>query len=278
MTTGSVLVTGTTSGVGRALLEHYVKSGTKVIAVNRRRVRELEEAHPTVRFECVDVRSAEEVARLVRNLAESAELPDVLILNAGINRVDNDETFRLDAFQAVLDTNLYGVLNFVRPLTELPARGVPRHVVAIGSMASYVGNPYGLGYHASKKALAACFDVWSRMYAGTDLVFQQVMLGPVRTDIHTMADRFPAWMVRIRDLFQGSLGDTARAVAQFARTRRRRLFHPWRAVPLYAGMRLGQALLPGFFRGSTTLDGHKRRANGGTPRRALDEGTDLANR
>jgi NAD(P)-dependent dehydrogenase (short-subunit alcohol dehydrogenase family) len=260
VTPRSVLVTGTTSGIGRALLEHYVESGVGVIAVNRRRVPELEAAYPAVRFECVDVRSAEDVARLIRSLAEAAELPDVLLLNAGINRVDNDESFRLDSFREVLDTNLYGVLNFVRPLTALPPGPSPRHLVAVGSMASYVGNPYGLGYHASKKALAACFDVWSRMYAGTDLVFQLVLLGPVRTDIHTMSDRFPAWMVLLRDLFTGSLGDTARRIASFARTRRRTLFQPRRAVPLYLGMGLTRALVPGFFRGRRTLDGRARRA------------------
>ena len=35
------------------------------------------------------------------------------------------------------------------------------------------GNPYALGYSTSKRALSACFEVWARMYAGTDLVFQQ---------------------------------------------------------------------------------------------------------
>ncbi len=64
----SVLITGTTSGVGRGLLQHYVEEGASVIAVNRRRVVELESRFPSVRFECVDVRSAEDVERLVRDL------------------------------------------------------------------------------------------------------------------------------------------------------------------------------------------------------------------
>ena len=59
----SVLVTGTSSGLGRALLDLYAKSGVKVISVNRRRLPELEALYPRVRFECVDVRSAEEVER-----------------------------------------------------------------------------------------------------------------------------------------------------------------------------------------------------------------------
>jgi NAD(P)-dependent dehydrogenase (short-subunit alcohol dehydrogenase family) len=259
MTGTSVLITGTTSGVGRALLEHYARSGASVVAVNRRRVPELEAAHPSIRFECADVRSAEDVQRLVKSLAESRRLPEIFILNAGINRVDNDESFELDAYRTVLDTNLYGVLHFVEPLTKLPRGSSPRHVVAVSSMARYVGNPYGLGYTTSKKALTECFDVWSRMYAGTDLVFQQVLLGPVRTAIYTMAGQFPGWMVRIRDAFSGSLDDTARAIARFAGTRRKKLHYPRRSIPLYLGMWLCRSLVAGLFGGQKTLNGGTRR-------------------
>ncbi len=255
----SVLITGTTSGVGRALLAHYAQPGVKVIAVNRRHVAEIESHYPSVRFECADVRSTEAVAQLVHGLAASGQLPEVFILNAGINRVDNDESFQLSPYREVIDTNLYGVLNFVGPLTQLPAYPVERHVVAISSMANYAGNPYGLGYYTSKKALSACFDVWSRMYTATDLVFQQVMLGPVRTGIYTMADQFPAWMVWLKNLSSASLDGTVRAVSRFALTRNRKLIYPLRAFLLYGAIRLGRCLIPGFFRGRKTLDGKTRR-------------------
>lgn len=257
-----MLITGTTSGVGRALLEYYVERGAHVVSVNRRRVPELESRYPSVRFELVDVRSSEDVARLVQRLADARELPDVFILNAGVNCVDNDESFQLEVYRSVLDTNLYGVLHFVAPLTRLPASQSPRHIVAVSSMASYVGNPYGLGYHTSKRALSACFDVWSQMYAGTDLIFQQVMLGPVRTPIYTMADKFPRWMSWLKDAVSGSLGGTARAIARFARTRGKKLHYPRRAVPLYFGMWSLRRVVPGFFRGRATLEGKARREPG----------------
>jgi hypothetical protein len=98
------------------------------------------------------------------------------------------------------------------------------------------------------------------MYAGTDLVFQQVMLGPVVTAIYTMADKFPAWMVWIKNLFSASLDGTVRAVSRFALTRNRKLIYPLRAFPLYGAMRLGQVLVPGFFQGRKTLDRRTRRA------------------
>lgn len=255
----SVLVTGTTSGVGRALLDHYAKSGVHVVSVNRRRVPELESLYPSARFECADVRSAEHIGQLVRSLEASGRLPEVFLLNAGINRIDNDDAFDLHAYREVVDTNLFGALSFVAPLTELENPSTPRHVVAISSLAAYVGNPYGLGYHTSKKALSAAFDVWARMYAHSDLVFQQVLLGPVQTGIFTMAARLPGWMGRVRDLFSASPEATAQAIADFASTRGRRLVYPRKALALYVGMGLGQRLVPGFFQGRATLDGKPRR-------------------
>ncbi len=256
----SVLITGTTSGVGRALLDYYAQSGATVVSVNRRHVPELETRYPSVRFEHIDVRCAEDVEHLVRGLAATGQLPNVFILNAGINRVDNDEAFLLSAYKEVVDTNLFGVLNFVAPLTQVPVSRHPLHVIAIGSVASYVGNPYGLGYHTSKQALTACLETWARMYTGTDLVFQQVVLGPVHTEIYTMEDRLPAWMVRIKHLFSASLSGTVQAISRLALTRRRKLFYPARALPLVLAMGLGQRL--GLYQGRKTLGGKARRRTG----------------
>jgi NAD(P)-dependent dehydrogenase (short-subunit alcohol dehydrogenase family) len=191
-------------------------------------------------------------------LSDSGHLPELFILNAGINRVDNDETFELAAFTEVLETNLYGVLNFIEPLTRL-AVGAPRQVIAVGSLASFVGNPHGLGYHVSKRALASCFSVWSKMYANTDLTFQQVLLGPVSTPIFTMASEQPRWMVNIRDLASVSASAAAEAIAALAKTRRAASVYPLRAIPLYLGMAFCQRFVPGVFDGRKTLLGRHRR-------------------
>jgi uncharacterized oxidoreductase len=256
----SVLITGTTSGLGRGLLQRYARDQIEVISVNRRRVADLEAEYPSVRFECLDVRDAAGVERLVGELDASGEVPDVFILNAGINRLDNDDPFDLPAYREVMETNLFGILNFVAALSALPAAGVERHIVAVSSMVKYAGNPYGLGYATSKKAVTACFDVWARMYAGTDLVFKQVMLGPVDTDIHAMPERFPQWMNRAKTFSAASIDSATDAISRFARTRKKKLIYPLRALPLFGAMWIGQQLIPGFLDGRKTLRGRQRRS------------------
>jgi len=259
MTIESVLITGTTSGVGLALLEHYAARHTKVVAVNRRCIPELEARFPDVRFQLADVRDPVAVNTLMTELTRAGDLPDVFFLNAGINRIDNDETFDLSAYREVLETNLYGVLAFVEPLTRLATGSTPRHIVVIGSMAGRVGNPYALGFHTSKRAVSACFETWARMYTDTDLVFQQVLLGPVGTEIFTMADRLPKWMVALRDACSAPASVAASAIAAFAETKRRALWFPRRSALLFLGMWLARSTLPGFFQGRSTLSGRVRR-------------------
>jgi hypothetical protein len=129
-------------------------------------------------------------------------------------------------------------------------------------MVTHAGNPYGLGYQTSKQALTTCFDVWSNMYTGTDLVFKQVILGPVHTSIYTMEQKLPSWMVRIKSLSSASLNGTVRAIARFARTRKKKLVHPWRAVAVFGAVRLARWLVPGFIQGQRTLAGKPRRKAG----------------
>ena len=52
---------------------------------------------------------------------------------------------------------------------------------------------------------------------------------------------------------------TARAISRFAQTRKKKLFYPLRALPLFRAVQLGQRCAPGFFQGRKTLDGKSRR-------------------
>ena len=249
-----VLITGTTSGIGRSLLEHYASRGVVVTAVNRRKDVELESRYPKVKFQQIDVRDAQAVSNLVNELARGNELPDTFILNAGINRVDNDPTFLIDEFREVVDTNLFGALNFVAPLISLKSRPSATQVIAISSMTNYAANPYCLGYYVSKRALTNSFEGLEAMYRKTDLKFKWVILGPVLTGITSSAEKFPKFMSFIKNLFSISQEETVRALVNFSEANQKQLIFPLRAFFLFQGLRLAKLLFPGFYRGKRNLE------------------------
>lgn len=258
MATQHVLITGTTSGIGRALMEHYVKAGARVTAVNRRRDAAMEAAHPAVRFECVDVRDGKGIQGLISKLVQAGELPDLFVLNAGINRVDNDAVLDVDVYREAWETNLMGAMNFAGPLTALKSWPHRITVIAVSSSTNYAANPYCLGYYVGKKSLTESFKILSNMYKGTNLDFRWVVLGPVPTGINTSSDKFPKIVIMIRDMFSVSVDRVVRSVAVFAQSGKRCLILPKRAYVLFQGIHLMQTLVPGFYSGRKTMDGQAR--------------------
>lgn len=244
-----VLITGTTSGIGRGLMDLYARNGAKIIAVNRRRDLPMESLYPNIRFMQVDVQDSQGIADLIADLAARNELPTTFILNAGVNKIDNDPLFSLQAFRETININLLGALNFVAPLITRRTQLPETRIVAISSTVNYVANPYCIGYYLSKNALTQSFKVFYEMYRDTNLKFKWVVLGPVLTKITSSSDKFPKIMSRIKDLFSVSVEKTAEVIAGFAASKRACLIFPLRARFLFRTMWLAQQLIPGFYRG-----------------------------
>ncbi len=253
-----VLITGTTSGLGYALMEHYVREGALVTAVNRRVVSETESRFPAVRFRCVDVRDAQKCGQLISELAAQGRLPTTVILNAGVNRVDNDVILDLEKFREAMETNLFGVVHFLAPIIALKKYPPGMKVVVVSSVTNYAGNPYCLGYYISKRAVTQMVDMLSAMYGKTSLCLKCLVLGPVPTGIKTSDDKFPKAMVLIKNLFSVSVEKAALRVAQFAKSNRRFLVYPFKAYVLFQGMGFLQRMIPGFYKGQKTSDGCAR--------------------
>ena len=79
----NVLITGTTSGLGRAFLDLDYKRGDEVIAVNRRSAPDLEREYPRARFPVLDISKAHAVYHFLAQLDRDWKAPGLLILNAG---------------------------------------------------------------------------------------------------------------------------------------------------------------------------------------------------
>ena len=135
-----VLVTGGSSGIGRAIAETFSRAGAEVLAVGIG----CEESLPaSIRFELLDVTEANSVQRLVDSLPELY----VVVNAAGIIR--RDDEFDLDNFTKVLDVNLTAVMRVclaARP--KLMVSG--GSIVNIASMLSFFGGGRAPGYSASK--------------------------------------------------------------------------------------------------------------------------------
>ena len=152
-----VFLTGASSGLGEALARHYARRGA-TLGLVARRGEELERvarsiAPATVSTYAVDVRDAGAMIAAARDFDAKHGVPDIVIANAGVSRgtlVEHAED--LDAFRAVFDTNVAGIVHTFHPFVG-PMRAAGRGtLVGIASVAGFRGIPGSAAYSASKAA------------------------------------------------------------------------------------------------------------------------------
>ncbi len=149
----TVLVTGASSGIGRAAAHRLAAAGHEVFGTSRR-ARPDDPGEHGVRMTTMDVRSDESVRRCVDEVTERAGGIDVLVNNAGVmHHGFAEETSRAEA-DAVFETNFFGAVRVIDAV--LPAMRERRggRIVNVGSLAAWVGEPGEAFYSASKAALA----------------------------------------------------------------------------------------------------------------------------
>lgn len=118
LTGNTILVSGGTSGIGRALAQALHDRGNRVIVTGRRQalLDEIAAARPGLRGLCVDVNDAASLAAMAQSLREQAPELNVVLANAGLSRAEDlaSDAWTVDAAEAIVQTNILGVLPLIK--------------------------------------------------------------------------------------------------------------------------------------------------------------------
>lgn len=178
---GVAVVTGASSGIGRATALRLAAEGFDVVAAARRRDRldELAASVPGVRAVTLDVTSAASVAELAASVDDIA----VLVNNAG-GAVGTETVADADPadWQAMYDTNVLGVLRVTQALLPALERGAGGHVVVTGSIAGHLVYEGGGGYTAAKHGATALVETLRLELNGRPVRVTEVAPGMVMTE------------------------------------------------------------------------------------------------
>ena len=154
----AVLITGCSSGIGRATALRLVHSGWRVYATARRpeAIAELQDAG--CRTLALDVTSEPSMSTAVEEVERAEGAVGVLINNAGYSQSGAIETVSIDAARRQFETNVFGLVRLTQLV--LPKMRAQRwgKIVNVGSMGGRVTFPGGGYYHATKHALEAISD------------------------------------------------------------------------------------------------------------------------
>lgn len=186
-TTGIALVTGGTSGIGRAVSLGLAAAGWQVITCGRRAqlLDEVAARHQIDTLVC-DVTAPDAVAAMFREIRKRHGRLDLVFNNAG--RFAPAKTFgdlEVETWREMIDTNLNGAFYVAREAFRLMREQSPQggRIINNGSISAYAPRPQAASYTASKHAITGLTKAISLDGRGFDIACGQIDIGNAATDM-----------------------------------------------------------------------------------------------
>ncbi|MFH0022935.1 oxidoreductase [Pseudomonas fluorescens] len=177
------LITGCSTGLGRALAQVLITKGDRVFATarNPEQLEDLVAGHDNATALKLDVTSEADIAAVTQEINRQGGI-DVLVNNAGYGYISAIEEADTQDYRDLFETNVFGLIAMTRAvLPGMRERG-SGHVVNISSVGGMVGNP-GSGYYAATKfAVVGFSESLARETKDLGIKVTVVAPGPFRTD------------------------------------------------------------------------------------------------
>ena len=146
-----VLITGASSGIGRAVAKAFAAKGFEVFGTSRNA--RTAEPIPGVELVELDVTDTASVAGAVATVIERAGRIDILVNNAGSGVLGAAEESSVTQAQQLFDTNFFGLMRLTNEVLPHMRRQRGGRLINIGSVLGFLPQPYGALYAATKHAV-----------------------------------------------------------------------------------------------------------------------------
>lgn len=206
------IVTGASSGIGKATAGALAQEGWHVIAAARR-TDKIQAVADEIGGTAIELDVTDQAS--VDKLAAQVERVDLLVNNAGgAMGMDSIRDSDLDDWQWMYDVNVLGTLRMVKALLDklIASEG---HVINIGSMASFTAYAGGAGYNAAKFGEGALTRVLRLEHIGDPVRVTQIDPGRVETDFSLV--RFKGDQDKAAAVYADKLNLSAADVAESIR-------------------------------------------------------------
>lgn len=204
----TALITGATSGIGRACAEKFAEAGYRVIITGRRAEKlaqleaELINKGTEVLVLIFDVRDRDAASLAIRNLPEEWKEIDVLVNNAGLALgLEPEYEGDYDDWDTMIDTNIKGLLTMTRLIVPGMMKRDRGQIINIGSVAGDAAYAGGNVYCATKAAVKTITDGLRIDVADSNIRVTNIKPGLVETEFSKV--RFHGDSERADNVYKG---------------------------------------------------------------------------
>jgi short-subunit dehydrogenase len=193
----TILITGASNGIGRALAKQFAKEGNRLVLIARDHnrlsaiVSDCQHLGAEVISAKIDVRDREALVKFITETDDDRPI-DLVIANAGVTTgtTAHGDLEPIEESRALIDINLIGALNTLQPLLPRMIARKSGQIAIMGSIAGLLALPDSPSYCASKAAVLSYGQAMRDMLRPHRIRVSVVCAGFVRTD---MSQRVSGW-------------------------------------------------------------------------------------
>ncbi len=216
----TVLITGASSGIGKACAEIYAKNGANLILTARQAEKlkslavSLEDKYKIKVYDCAfDVRDKKAAEDFGKDLEASSRIPDIFINNAGLAKGQEPlYEGNTDDWDVMIDTNVKGFLYSARAVIPLMMKKNKGSIINLGSIAGRQVYPGGNVYNATKFAVNALSQAMNLDLVNTGIRVCAIEPGAVETEFSYV--RFAGDEERAKNVYKGIKPLTGEDIAE----------------------------------------------------------------
>ena len=181
-TNKTVLVTGGTRGIGASIVRHFENLNAEVIATGANKDQLHKSINRRVKYHYLDLKNEKSISDFIEYISQRKKI-DVLINNAGMNKIDPIEKIKDEDWHNIYNINLYGPFVLTREISKIMKKNKYGRIVNIASIFGVISREKRAAYSSTKAGLIGLTKATAHDLAKDNILVNSISPGFINTEL-----------------------------------------------------------------------------------------------
>ena len=181
-TNKTVLVTGGTRGIGASIVRHFENLNAEVIATGANKDQLHKSINRRVKYHYLDLKNEKSISDFIEYISQRKKI-DVLINNAGMNKIDPIEKIKDEDWHNIYNINLYGPFLLTREISKIMKKNKYGRIVNIASIFGVISREKRAAYSSTKSGLIGLTKATAHDLAKDNILVNSISPGFIDTEL-----------------------------------------------------------------------------------------------